>query len=326
MKQTSASATSASSCSTSARTAASSCGSTACPGIGTRSTTPRVTAPGKMRCSFSAAATAFGRPPDRQSSNSNKLWRTGFENATPPLSTSVMCRTPHASKVRATAQPSVPAPISKHRVADKRSTSSPGNRRQRMSFRFRSMACSACSRGSKHARRSTSRGPSCPCVSRSQPTATGASEPPAPGSAAARGGSTMSSTRLSCAFTRPASPRTDITRKLRHSQRTHAKASRLRNGQPGFVGRLHGSTIASATLPGRPANAAHASRLWVSTAAPSSAGTKTSHANALCSACSCAQQALTMPSHAWAAYAACSCTTAEHVAATSSLSAGKANQ
>jgi len=49
-----------------------------------------------MRITASAAACAFGFPPDRQSVNSNKGCRTGFENETFPLSTNVTCLTPHA--------------------------------------------------------------------------------------------------------------------------------------------------------------------------------------------------------------------------------------
>ena len=66
---------------------------------------------GKMACSLAAAATAFGAPPSRQSSNSYRLWRTGLEYDTLELSTSVMPRTPQPNKVLATAQPSVPAGV-----------------------------------------------------------------------------------------------------------------------------------------------------------------------------------------------------------------------
>lgn len=65
---------------------------------------------GKMRRSAWAAASALGRPPSRQSLNSYRLWRTGLENATRPLSTNVMWRMPHPSSTLATAHPSVPAP------------------------------------------------------------------------------------------------------------------------------------------------------------------------------------------------------------------------
>jgi hypothetical protein len=42
------------------------------------------TTDGKIRRSASAAASAFGLPPDRQSPNSNNDCRTGFENDTRP--------------------------------------------------------------------------------------------------------------------------------------------------------------------------------------------------------------------------------------------------
>ena len=55
---------------------------------------PRELTPGKTDFKFSAAASAFPLPPDKQSVNPNKLCRTGFENETVPLSINVMCRMP----------------------------------------------------------------------------------------------------------------------------------------------------------------------------------------------------------------------------------------
>lgn len=49
-----------------------------------------------MRLRAAAAAAALGLPPARQSSNSNKGCRTGFENDTFDESSSVILRTPHA--------------------------------------------------------------------------------------------------------------------------------------------------------------------------------------------------------------------------------------
>lgn len=50
---------------------------------------------GKICFSRAAAVCAFGLPPLTQSSNVNSVCRTGLENDTLPLSTKVMCRTPH---------------------------------------------------------------------------------------------------------------------------------------------------------------------------------------------------------------------------------------
>ena len=52
----------------------------------------------------------LGLPPSTQSENSNNGCRTGFENETRPLSTNVMCSTPHPSRHLAMLQPRVPAP------------------------------------------------------------------------------------------------------------------------------------------------------------------------------------------------------------------------
>ena len=65
----------------------------------------------------SAAACAFGVLPLTQSLKVKSVCRTGFEYDTTPESTNVIVRTPQPSRQRATAQPSVPAPMSKHRVA-----------------------------------------------------------------------------------------------------------------------------------------------------------------------------------------------------------------
>lgn len=53
------------------------------------------TTPGKIFLSFSAAHAAFGFPPFKQSSKSNRGCRTGFENDTRAESTNVIFRTPH---------------------------------------------------------------------------------------------------------------------------------------------------------------------------------------------------------------------------------------
>ena len=70
------------------------------------------TAVGLIRRIAAAAASAFQAPPGvlTQSSNWNRDWRTGLLNATRPLSTKCKSDTPHASRVRATSQPKVPAP------------------------------------------------------------------------------------------------------------------------------------------------------------------------------------------------------------------------
>eukprot|EP00983_Pelagomonas_calceolata_P041450 1138071-Pelagomonas_calceolata.AAC.1 len=58
-----------------------------------------------------AHTSALGLPPPSQSSNSYSDCRTGLEKETREESTKVMSLTPHASSVRATAHPSVPAPV-----------------------------------------------------------------------------------------------------------------------------------------------------------------------------------------------------------------------
>ena len=88
----------------------------------------------------------------------------------PPLSTKVIWRTPHPMRQRATAQPSVPAPISRHFVAATLSVCSDGIRRQRISLRLRSTELSARATGSICAERSIRRGPSLPLLFFSQPT------------------------------------------------------------------------------------------------------------------------------------------------------------
>jgi hypothetical protein len=52
------------------------------------------TTPGNIFLSLAAAHSAFGFPPSRQSSNSNKGWRTGLEKETCEESTKVIVRTP----------------------------------------------------------------------------------------------------------------------------------------------------------------------------------------------------------------------------------------
>ena len=84
------------------------------PGMGMVRETPWLTAPGKIWRILLAAASAFGVPPCRQSSNSYRDCRTGLEKATLELSTKVMCRTPHPSKILATAHPRVPAANAMH--------------------------------------------------------------------------------------------------------------------------------------------------------------------------------------------------------------------
>jgi hypothetical protein len=50
--------------------------------------------PGNIFFKLAAAHSALGFPPSKQSANSNKGWRTGFENETLPESTKVIVRTP----------------------------------------------------------------------------------------------------------------------------------------------------------------------------------------------------------------------------------------
>jgi len=54
-----------------------------------------LTTPGNIFVSLSAAHCAFGFPPFKQSSKSNKGCLTGFEYETLAESTNVMFRTPH---------------------------------------------------------------------------------------------------------------------------------------------------------------------------------------------------------------------------------------
>ena len=104
--------------------------------IGTVRTTPRACTPGKILLNAFAAATPTKKPILRsydsvnkeyllvtlffsrrsQSANSNKHCRVGLLNDTTPLSTKVRSVMPQPRRVRATAQPSVPAPISKHLI------------------------------------------------------------------------------------------------------------------------------------------------------------------------------------------------------------------
>lgn len=123
-----------------------------------------LTTPGNIRLREAAAASAFGFPPSKQSSNSNRGWRTGFENETFPESTSVIFRTPQAcdyrsavpldryvciyheaftSSARATKHPSVPAPSRRHLVPATVSKFRAGKILHRISLRLRSIACSA---------------------------------------------------------------------------------------------------------------------------------------------------------------------------------------
>jgi hypothetical protein len=63
------------------------------------STTQRLTTPGNIFFKLSAAQAAFGLPPFKLSSNTNRGCRTGFEKETRAESTKVMFRTPHACHV-----------------------------------------------------------------------------------------------------------------------------------------------------------------------------------------------------------------------------------
>mmetsp|Transcript_566 Transcript_566/g.2190 ORF Transcript_566/g.2190 Transcript_566/m.2190 type:complete len:243 (-) Transcript_566:998-1726(-) len=170
-KTTSCSAISFSSVATSRKTFSVSFGDTGCPGIGMDISTPVALTEGNIRARASAAAVALGLPPARQSLNSNKLCRTGLEKLTFPLSTNVNSRTPQPSKHRATLQPSVPAPISKHLVLLIFARSSSGSNLHRMSFRFSSAAATASRVGSMLSPRSALRGPARPFGLSSHPTA-----------------------------------------------------------------------------------------------------------------------------------------------------------
>lgn len=79
--------------------------------MGITKSTPAATTEGKMARRASAAAAALGLPPSRQSWNVNRLCLTGLLKEIRAESTKVMWRTPQAIKERATAQPSVPAPV-----------------------------------------------------------------------------------------------------------------------------------------------------------------------------------------------------------------------
>ena len=135
---TSCSCTRLESFSQSAATATVSDSPTACPGIGIAMRWAFAATDGKMRFKASAAACALGVSPLMQSSKLNSVWRTGLEYETTPASTNVMLRTPQPSRHRATAQPSVPAPINKQRVPATFSVCSAGISRQRISRRLRS--------------------------------------------------------------------------------------------------------------------------------------------------------------------------------------------
>ena len=144
---------------------------TGCPGMGTAITTPCALTPGKTRVRFAAAASAFSLPPSRQSANSNSDWRAGLEKDTRPESTNVNARTPQPSRVRATAHPSVPAPMIKHFVLVVVSKSRSGSKRHRMSFKLSSAAATASRVGSMLSPRSARRGPARPRGFNSHPTA-----------------------------------------------------------------------------------------------------------------------------------------------------------
>mmetsp|Transcript_41640 Transcript_41640/g.93959 ORF Transcript_41640/g.93959 Transcript_41640/m.93959 type:complete len:388 (+) Transcript_41640:229-1392(+) len=163
----------------------------ACPGMGIVSAKPSAATPGKMRLSAAAAHAALGFPPPSQSANSKSDCRVGLEKLTVPLSTSVKLRTPQPSRVRLTAQPSVPAPRRSTLHAASLSVSRLGRARHRMRRRLRSAEASASLRGSISAARSMRRAPGLPRAFASHPTAPtlGSSPPavsafPAPGSAA----------------------------------------------------------------------------------------------------------------------------------------------
>mmetsp|Transcript_34364 Transcript_34364/g.110608 ORF Transcript_34364/g.110608 Transcript_34364/m.110608 type:complete len:274 (+) Transcript_34364:940-1761(+) len=172
--------TSSSSASASARTPSTSAAPTGWPGIGIPITTPRASAPGKMRRNSSAAAGAFFVFPPMQSLWAKSDWRTGFEYETLPESTSVIALTPQPRRQRATAQPSVPAPMSKHLCAATFSGSSAGMSRHRMSRMLRSTAAAAVAAGSICADRSISRAPGRPDEFFSHPTAEGGAAVPPP--------------------------------------------------------------------------------------------------------------------------------------------------
>eukprot|EP01137_Pigoraptor_chileana_P005277 Opistho-2@48149 len=224
---------------TSARTDAADSSDTAWPGIGMDMLTPSESIPGKIFFKCSAAALALGLPPARQSSNSNKDWRAGFENETAPLSTKVIFRTPHPMRQRATLHPRVPAPRSRHRVPAMRSRSSEGRRRQRMSCRFSVTAVSASLAGSIVALKSTIRGPNLSRTFFSQPTILGRTD-------MLPSGSPSVCTMLLELSNAPSlrAPLKQTTRRVgpgRCVPWARAATSRLRRGHPGLLGSGQGS-------------------------------------------------------------------------------------
>mmetsp|Transcript_106411 Transcript_106411/g.300934 ORF Transcript_106411/g.300934 Transcript_106411/m.300934 type:complete len:322 (-) Transcript_106411:269-1234(-) len=124
-----------------------------CPGIGISSSTASASASGITALTASHAATAFDRP-CAASSCVKRLWRTGLDKETLPLSTNVMRLTPQPISVRARWQPSVPAPRSRNRRPRMRSGSSSGSNLHFMSLIFRSTASAAMRRLSMKAVRS----------------------------------------------------------------------------------------------------------------------------------------------------------------------------
>mmetsp|Transcript_31027 Transcript_31027/g.80815 ORF Transcript_31027/g.80815 Transcript_31027/m.80815 type:complete len:234 (-) Transcript_31027:909-1610(-) len=172
-----------------------------------------------------------------------------------------MSLTPHASSVRATAHPSVPAPSSRHLDRDITSTFRVGAARHLISIRLRSTACSANWCELNSGPRSTILGASLPALFASQPTAsgTGMSCPgtalSGPGTAShphqpfGTGGRSTCSSGLWSAFVRPLRSRTHSTCTLSSPQRTATISSALRRGQPGNPGKLQGSENASMTVP-----------------------------------------------------------------------------
>mmetsp|Transcript_13858 Transcript_13858/g.28495 ORF Transcript_13858/g.28495 Transcript_13858/m.28495 type:complete len:210 (-) Transcript_13858:1058-1687(-) len=140
------------------------------PGMGMVSTTPSAsTSSPAIFCSASAAATALYFPPPSQSSSVNRLCLAGFEYDTRPLSTNVIRRTPHPCSVRATPQPSVPAPRRSTRIVESRSRSRAGRSRHFMRRRLRSVAWVASRAGLRRWERSTDRGPGLRRALSSQP-------------------------------------------------------------------------------------------------------------------------------------------------------------
>eukprot|EP00967_Tisochrysis_lutea_P025379 scaffold29290_cov31-Tisochrysis_lutea.AAC.1 len=95
-------------------------------------TIPRAWTPGKIRFSASAAAGAFGVWPPMHSSWTKRDCRTGLEYETMPESTRVIQCTPQPRRQRATAHPSVPAPMSKQRCDAMSSGCSAGMSRHRI--------------------------------------------------------------------------------------------------------------------------------------------------------------------------------------------------